>query len=218
MTLEPIAKALQTHGLQVFGLVQSEQAAALGAPLPQGIATLVLIGPQGRAFWPVMTASAEWRDGRPDPVDRWSRRVIGTMACGLGAKAYFPFSGPPFHPFIAWARASGRAFTSPVRLLVHDHAGLMVSYRGALGLRQRLDLAKAAPSPCDQCLDKPCLSSCPIQALGQGGYDVPACRSFVAEGGACAQGGCLVRRACPRSAGYGRLEPQSAYHMRQFIS
>jgi epoxyqueuosine reductase len=59
----------------------------------------------------------------PDPIDRWSRRVIGHMACDLGAKALFPFGGPPWHPFIAWAKRSGRAWESPVGFLVHDRAG-----------------------------------------------------------------------------------------------
>jgi hypothetical protein len=62
------------------------------------------------------------------------------MACDLGAKALFPFTGPPWHPFIAWARRSGRAWESPVGFLVHDRAGLMVSYRGALALSHRIDL------------------------------------------------------------------------------
>jgi epoxyqueuosine reductase len=53
------------------------------------------------------------------------------MACDLGAKALFPFGGPPWHPFIAWAKRSGRAWESPVGFLVHDQAGLMVSYRAA---------------------------------------------------------------------------------------
>ena len=75
---------------------------------------------------------------RPDPVDRWSRRVIGRLACDLGAKALFPFGGPPYHPFYQWALRTGRAWESPVRLLVHDTQGLMVSFRGALALREAM--------------------------------------------------------------------------------
>jgi epoxyqueuosine reductase len=73
----------------------------------------------------------EFTDGRPDPIDRWSRRVIGHMACDLGAKALFPFGGPPWHPFIAGrnARAApGKARWASSSMI---KAGLMVSYRGA---------------------------------------------------------------------------------------
>ena len=117
------------------------------------------------------------------------------------------------------ALRSGRAFASPVTLLVHDGAGLMVSYRGAIALPGRVDLpAPPAASPCDGCAAKPCLSACPARALDVRGYDVPACHAFLdmADGADCLSGGCIVRRACPISHAYGRLPEQSAYHMRLF--
>ena len=184
---------------------------------PQGTQTLLMLGPAEPGFWAHLTAQPEWLDGAPDPVDRWSRRVIGRLACDLGAKAVFPFGGPPYAPFQRWARATGRAWESPVRLLVHDVAGLMVSYRGALALKQRLDLPPTGPRPCDTCT-APCLTACPAGALTGAGYDVPACHAFLdqPEGQDCLSGGCHVRRACPLSQSYGRVAGQSAYHMRQF--
>jgi epoxyqueuosine reductase len=184
--------------------------------LPAGTRTLLMIGP-GLGFWPHLTASAEWRDGKPDPVDRWSRRVIGRMACGLGAKALFPFGGPPWHPFYAWALRTGRVQESPVRLLVHDTQGLWVSFRGALALKERLALPPAPPGPCTGCA-QPCLTACPAPALTAAGYDVAACHAYLdrPEGADCMNGGCAVRRACPASSRYDRMAEQSAYHMRQF--
>lgn len=153
------------------------------------------------------------------PLDRWSARVVGGLAREFGGHALLPFGGPPHHPFYAWALRSGRAFASPVTLLVHDGAGLMVSYRGAIALPGRVDLpAPPAASPCDGCAAKPCLSACPARALDVRGYDVPACHAFLdmADGADCLSGGCIVRRACPISHAYGRLPEQSAYHMRLF--
>lgn len=184
---------------------------------PHGTQTLLMVGPAEPGFWAHLTAQPEWLDGAPDPVDRWSRRVVGRMACDLGAKAVFPFGGPPYAPFQRWAKATGRAWESPVRLLVHDVAGLMVSYRGALALKERLDLPPAGPRPCDTCA-APCLSACPAGALTGAGYDVPACHAFLDSlpGQDCLTGGCHVRRACPLSQSYGRVAEQSAHHMRQF--
>lgn len=187
--------------------------------LPDGLQTLLLLGPDEPGFWAHLRAAPEWQDSAPDPVDRWSRRVIGRMACDLGAKAYFPFGGPPYHPFYQWALRSGRAFASPVTLLVHDRAGLMVSYRGAIALRERLDLPPApATSPCASCAGQPCRAACPPGALTQAGYDVPACHRFLdtSAGSGCLSDGCAVRRACPLSQAYGRVQEQSAYHMRLF--
>jgi epoxyqueuosine reductase len=184
--------------------------------LPKGTRTLILLGPREPGFWVHLTSQPEW-DGAPDPVDRWSRRVIGGMACDLGGKALFPFGGPPWHPFQSWAVRSGRAWESPVRLLVHDTQGLMVSFRGALALKETIDLPPAPARPCDTCA-APCLTACPVGALTGAGYDIPACHGFLdrAEGTDCMTGGCLVRRTCPLSQAYARMPEQSAYHMRQF--
>jgi hypothetical protein len=103
-------------------------------------------------------------------------------------------------------------------LLVHDAAGLMVSFRGALALKERLDLPAPPPSPCLTCDAKPCLAACPVGALGAEGYDLPACHAFLETGAGqdCMSRGCAVRRACPVSARHARMPEQSAYHMRQF--
>lgn len=188
-----------------------------GDDLP-GIGTLVLLGPAEPGFWAHVTAQPEFTDGRPDPLDRWSRRVIGQMACSLGGKAYFPFGGAPWRPFHRWAEKSGEAFASPVGFLVHRRAGLLVSYRGAVGLRERLDLPRPAATPCADCGARPCLAACPAGALTGAGYDTAACHDWLdgSDGADCLTLGCAVRRACPAGAAYGRLPEQSAWHMRQF--
>ena len=187
------------------------------AGLPPGTRTLLLLGPAEPGFWDHLTAQPEWQDGQPDPVDRWSRRVIGQLACDLGAKALFPFGGPPWHPFHTWALRTGRVWDSPVRLLVNAEQGLMVSFRGALALKASVEVPPPAVKPCDGC-QAPCLAACPAGALTGAGYDVPACHTFLdsAAGAVCMTGGCQVRRACPVSQSYARLPEQSAYHMRQF--
>lgn len=207
-------------------LAGAERLAVFGAfhPLPEdgappGTATLLLFGPREPGFWAHVTAAPEWRDGAADPLDRWSKRVLGALAATLGGQALFPSDGPPYWPFTTWALRSGRAWTSPVRLLVHDVAGLMVSFRGAIALGRALALPPArSASPCESCAGRPCLAACPPGALGGGGYDLAACHGFLdrAAGRDCLSAGCLVRRACPLSRAYGRLPEQSAYHMRQF--
>jgi hypothetical protein len=213
MTAEALAATLARETLELLGGFL----AAPGDDLPRGTQTLVLVGP-GPGFWRHVTAQPEWRDGTPDPVDRWSRRVIGRIACDLGAKALFPFGGPPHRPFTAWALRTGRCHASPVRLLVHDRAGLWVSFRGALALKEPLALPPPPPPPCDSCAAKPCLTACPAVALTGAGYDLDACHGFLdtPAGQGCMDLGCAVRRACPVSAGHARVPEQSAYHMGQF--
>ena len=205
----------QLDALDIFGAFHPTPADTV----PEGTQTIVLLGPDEPGFWPRFTASPEFNDGQPDPMDRWSDRVIGAMAAEIDAQPLFPFGGPPYQPFIAWAQRSGRAWQSPAGLLVHDRAGLMVSYRGALALPQRLKLPSLPTCPCDTCNDRPCLAACPVNALSAASsYDVAGCHAYLGSspGGDCMAGGCKARRACPVSQSYARLVAQSAFHMKAF--
>ncbi|SNS91805.1 ferredoxin [Tropicimonas sediminicola] len=185
--------------------------------IPEGVRTLLLLGPAEPGFWPSVTADPEFSDAAPDPLDRWSRRVIGDWAARIGAEALFPFGGPPFLPFLNWLTRTGRAWTSPVGLVVHAEAGLFLSVRGALGLRENIALPAPLERPCESCDARPCLTACPVSALGAGGYDTGNCHDYIDTADAdCMDLGCAVRRACPVSQGYPRLPAQSAFHMRAF--
>lgn len=209
MRLSAISEAAEAARLSVMGVVQDD--------VPEGVESLVLLGPHEPGFWDHFTASPEFRDGAADPLDRWSHRVITGLANTLGAHPFFPFGGPPFQPFIGWALASGTAHLSPVGLLVHDSAGLMVSYRGALGFTSKVEAPSPGVSPCETCADKPCLTACPVDAFAGEGYDVVACKADLERAGNdCMDLGCAVRRACPISQSYGRRTDQSAFHMRAF--
>ena len=211
VSLDAIAAQAQAAHLDILGGFACEDDPAL----PAGTRTLVMLGPREPGFWADVQASPEW--GGPDPVDRWSRRVVGQLACGLGAKALFPFGGPPWQPFYTWALRTGAVWESPVRLLVHGQQGLFVSFRGALALKEAVALPVPPVRPCDSCA-APCLTACPVGALTGAGYNLPACHGFLDGAGAqtCMTGGCIVRGTCPVSQAYARMPEQSAYHMRQF--
>ncbi len=213
-TLSEIDARAARQRLSVFGAFH----AGPDDGVPEGTETLVLLGPDEPGFWDHVRRGPEFQDGRADPLDRWSRRVISEMARQLDAVALFPFGGPPYRPFVAWALRSGRAWQSPVSLLVHDRAGLMVSYRGALAFPARLDLPPVPPCPCDTCAGRPCLTACPAGALTDTGYDLAACHGYLdtGPGRGCMDGGCAVRLACPVSRRYGRDPAQSAFHMKAF--
>lgn len=211
LTHDQIDRAARQRQLSSFGAVHS-------TPTDGFEGTLILLGPLEPGFWTTFRASPEYRDRRANPLDRWSQRIIGDLAQSLDATALFPFGGPPYQPFIDWATRSGRAWISPVGLLVHDQAGLMVSYRGALVVPERLDLPSTSQSPCDDCSDQPCRTGCPVNAMTNSSYDLASCHGYLdtVPGRACLTEGCAVRRACPVSQRYGRQPGQSAFHMKAF--
>ncbi len=181
--------------------------------------TIILLGPREPGFWAAFTAAPEYTDGVPDPLDRWSKRVIGALAADWGGVAIFPSDGPPFPPFYRWGTASGRAWPSRVTLLVHDRAGLWVSFRGAVRLAgtHPLPPVPQPDSPCLTCT-APCETACPVGALTADGYDVPRCHTHLETnaGTDCMEQGCAVRRVCPLSQSYGRIAAQSHFHMKAF--
>ena len=206
IVLDQIKRAAAAQHLDIFGA------------LHEGADTIILLGPLEPGFWPHINAAPEFQDGARDPLDRYSHRIITDLANSFGAKAVFPSDGPPYPPFISWALASGRAWASPVGMLVHDSAGLFVSYRGALRVSRRFDLPEPSQNPCTTCA-KPCITACPVNALSTEVYAVEACRSHIKaiDSTSCRPKGCAARRACPVSQTYGRLPEQSAFHMRAFL-
>ena len=209
--MTPLAPLLADHALIELGRCALTQNA-------DGLAgTLVMVGPDEPAFWPQFAQSSEMLDGAPNPMDRWSRRVLMDLAESTGSSAIFPFGGPPFQPFFTWAIRTGRFWSSPIGFLVHDTAGLFVSFRGAL-LFDDLPFGSPSPQrPCDTCAGQPCKTACPVDAFADG-YDVAACKAYLrsSPGADCMTRGCLARRACPVSQNP-RLPEQAAFHMKAFL-
>lgn len=191
--------------------------------LPDGArpATLVLLGFVGDRQWDVFLGAPEAQDGLPDPLDRWSRRVIDALGERHRGVGVYPSEGPPWWPFQQWAMRAEHIHASPLGVLIHPEFGLWHAYRGALAFRERLELPplEPRPSPCEGCADKPCLQGCPVGAFTGGGYAVAACASHVrsAAGTECLDRGCEARRRCPVGAAYAYRPHHAAFHMRAFI-
>ena len=163
-----------------------------------------------------------------DPLDHWGRLRTMALIADRPIRAHFPDDQPVF-PFIRHAIECFPSLSqSPLGMLVSTRFGLMFGIRAWLegptkevtALADRLGW-QAAPhgSPCEECTDQPCLSACPVNAFSDTGYDYPGCRSELdrqANVGACWQGGCLARRACPLSTAY--TMSQASFHHRAVLS
>jgi hypothetical protein len=216
----PIVVAMEQSGLAAHGAIALDDDERQGALAD--VAMIMLLGLAGRRGWAAFSASPEALHGGADPLDRWSRRVVGALATELGARALYPFGGPPHWPFQRWARRAEPMHVSPLGLLIHPRDGLWRGYRGALAFAERLAVApfRAAASPCETCVARPCLSACPVGAFTGAGYDAAACAAHLSRpaGRACMVGGCLARRACPVGAEHAHEPAQAAFHMRAFLA
>jgi hypothetical protein len=219
MTIQTVYSAIERSGLVPRGallLAESERTGALA-----GVRTIVLAGMAGRDGWDGFAASPEASDGLGHPLDRWSRRLIEALARELGAKAFFPFGGPPFWPFQQWARRAEPVHPSPIGILIHPRYGLWHSYRGALGFSEKLAVPEPAtvPSPCESCSGRWCLKTCPVGAFSPSAYDIAACVGHVnsVAGADCMEAGCRARRACPVGPEYAYSPEQANFFMRAFL-
>ncbi|WP_258123671.1 hypothetical protein [Mesorhizobium onobrychidis] len=219
--IEDIAAALSTHGFILRGGFNF----ATSDPPPSGPSgaaarSVLLVGQAGAAPWPHFL---RWRESQlqtvANPLDTWSREVIGAVANDFGARPVSP-SDKPYLPFQQWAVRAEGLRPSPLGILMHPQFGLWHAYRGALLFEDEIEL----PEPrdvihlCDACVDKPCLKSCPVDAYSADGFAHETCLAHVRgqSGAPCRTGGCLDRNACPYGTAY-RYPPEvQAFHMAAF--
>ncbi len=224
--LANLKTALAAHGLNVVTSL-SEQGK-----------TIILIGHAGSSIWPHFSSwlraqsvslphdlrsrgvsSSSGFRALSDPLDTWSKKVIGAVAVTFGGQAVFP-SDLPYLPFQQWIMAATGMKPSPLGILTHSTYGLWHAYRGAL-IFDDLTLSQPVEKlshPCDTCVEKPCLSACPVNAFSLEGYAVDHCREHIksTEGEVCKEGGCLARRACPVGQAFEYNPEQMQFHMSAF--
>ncbi|ODT08421.1 MAG: hypothetical protein ABS58_02725 [Mesorhizobium sp. SCN 65-20] len=218
--VQDVAAALARHGLiQRGGFVFHD-----GDDVPDGPSgparSVLLVGQAGAGPWPHFE---RWREAQAadleNPLDTWSREVIGHVAREFGARAVSP-SDKPYLPFQQWAMRAEGLRSSPLGILMHPDYGLWHAYRGALLFDADIGLREVRKQShlCDLCIGKPCLKSCPVSAHSDTGFAHGECLRHVRApaGEACRSSGCLDRNACPNGAGYRYPAAVQAFHMKSF--
>lgn len=224
VTLTEIEQRLAGLGLTLLGALNLREDDPLQpAGLAFSCASILLFGNAGSAVWPVFSQSAEYLDGEPDPLDRWSQRVAAELAAELGAQPLFPFAGPPYQPFLRWAEKAGAGRPSPLGLTLHPGFGLWHGYRFALAFPVAvagISEARMADHPCDSCVARPCLDACPVNAFTGEEYKVTDCAGYLKRNPDyhCNTRGCNARRQCPVGQQYHYSSDHADFHMRIFVA
>ena len=223
ISLDRIHSLAQRHGLVArggFNTVAADQVPDIDSQTKT--ASLILFGNAGSSIWSEFSDSTEYNDGLPDPLNRWSKRIGTTMAQQLSGLPLFPFGGPPYQPFLQWARKSEGLKPSRIGMLIHPEYGLWHAYRFAIALSDPccgFDREFSDRDICAQCREQPCLENCPVNAFTVSGYDVEACVGYLAQHrqSACMESGCGARKSCPEGAPFSYRKEQARFHMNAFL-
>ena len=222
LQIDNLIKDADEHGLVLRGGFHPVAADNVSAVDGERARTLLLFGNAGSSIWEAFTAAPEYSDGKVDPLNRWSERVGNDLATRWFGVALFPFGGPPYQPFLEWARRAETLQSSPLGILIHPHYGLWHAYRFAVALPYipaGFVLVDSGDHACDSCSTKPCLATCPVGAFTADGYDVERCYRYLERNAdaECHQRGCLARGACPEGKKYRYVPDHAAFHMQKFV-
>jgi len=182
--------------------------------------TLILFGNVGSSIWKTFSLSEEYSDDRPDALDRWSQRIGRKLASQLEGLALFPFGGPPYRPFLRWARKAESLVNSRLGMLMHPKYGLWHAYRFAIALPFDIEIDSGNPADvCATCPDQPCITACPVNAFEvEMEFDARACYTHLAAGqNTDCRTGCQARLSCPYASGFRYQQAQTEFHMKAYI-
>ena len=188
--------------------------------------SLVLLGNAGLQGFAAFRHSPEW-DTAPNPLERFTERVVGALAKKVHARALYPHQGPPWLPFQTWAVRAQALSPSPLGILIDAHYGLWHAYRAALlfdypleGLPVTETSARSAVSNiCVSCESRACLSTCPVAAYDNDGFHLHKCETHLQseQGYLCREQGCVARKACPVAVQHRYGLEQQRFHMQAFL-
>lgn len=187
----------------------------------------LLIGNAGKDMWKIFSQSSEFCDHAPDPMNRWTKRILDGVADELGGRAVYPFD-EPYWPFQRIAQKAAGVKPSPLGILIHPEFGLWHAFRGlmifdkshefTIHINDLLGEDQEMIHPCDTCLDKPCLSACPVGAFTGTRLDVQSCFAHLDSQSDpdCMKLGCQARCACPIAKEHQHAGAQMKFHMKSY--
>ena len=185
--------------------------------------SVALIGHVGSAHWDHFEKwwSLDQNKELEHPLDEWSKWIIYPIAKKYDGVALFP-SDEPYYPFQNWALDSDNLSSSKINILINQDLGTWHGYRGAIAFDFMLDGQSStinAPDLCATCIDKPCMSACPVNAFGSANFLYSECQSYLATPlgeATCMEHGCSARNACPYGVEHKYKSPHMKFHMRAF--
>jgi len=178
---------------------------------------LLVFGHAGKRMWSALCAERPPPWSSANPVDDFSLDSVRAHLEGeLGVQRWAPlYPGTTLVPLQELGTLLGWHQASPLLVGISPEFGTWFAYRAVVVADTELPVTQASEgrvSPCETCVEKPCLDACPGAALTTGTLSIGRCVDFrVADGSPCADR-CVAREACPIGVEHRYERDQIGYH------
>lgn len=187
--------------------------------------SLLFVANGGPLLWQHFS---KWRESQPanlqHPLDTYTKNTLEELKNLLAERNIAAATIYPFFQEKVWFNFQNLAAAlritrpSPLGLHLHPIFGPWVSFRGLLLLDQPWEnTLKPATvddfDPCPTCA-KPCISTCPAQAVTLGGTDITKCYTYRLTPASRCEDRCLAREACPIGKSHQFPREAIAFHYR----
>ena len=176
---------------------------------------LIVFAHGGRRMWECLQASRF--AGADEPIDSFSidlvRRYFAKACSENRFEVLYP-GNKPVIPLQELGKLAGWHHDSPFRVGVNQLWGSWFAYRVVVLADTEFEPTPSltAASPCHACMEKPCLSACPAEALESSNFSLQLCIGYrLIENSKC-KAQCLARLACPAGCEHQYSMEQINYH------
>lgn len=173
---------------------------------------LILVGHAGKALWEAVQASGRVS---ADPIDAFSVQQVAQWLdanlAGCACEIIYPGNTPVGLQTLG--RIAGWHHPSPFMVGINEAWGSWYAYRVVVLAASDLPPSTPLPSrsPCDSCLARPCVSSCPAGALASGVFALDRCLAYRQTAASSCAATCLARVSCPVGAAHRYDDAQLAH-------
>ncbi|MBC8131720.1 MAG: hypothetical protein H7X95_01965, partial [Deltaproteobacteria bacterium] len=212
-------------GVAAFDEIARQVGSPALADLMTDAAGAIVVGDGGSTFFDRFEVSRAHLMPGPttsgDPLDDYTRGVLtGAVSEAWGGppgnfqfRLIYPFiQAQPALPFQRLGCAAGLPPPGPLGIQIHPTFGPWWAYRALIVVSFSVDAEPDLASSCPAC-SRPCVSTCPAQAVTAAGFIPEHCITQRMAALAC-RDSCASRRSCPVGAAHRYSDDQLAFHMR----
>ena len=176
---------------------------------------LLLVGTKGSGFWNYLQDTNQTDGHAFDQVsEQKTLELLSDQFPNIKTITVYPHDDYMI-PLQKLGHRVGWGRPSLLGLHIHADYGTWFAYRTALLVSETFPQTEdsTAQPVCEVCVDKPCMSACPVAAVNTlGEFNISACMGYrVKDNSVCADR-CLSRLACPVGADYFYTPEHLAHH------